>query len=276
MQLYETHKMPRPEIPFIFCDTFRCSRTHLCCICNWHENIEILMVLGGKGFVRVNEDRYPVEEGDIAVVNSGQMHDIFSRDSMHYACLIIDRSFFLQNYLDSNKLTFSPVIKDPELFQMLLSFKENYKKEDSPYQVQLLRRDAMDIIVKLCQDHCGGEVFQKGETRIHATIKKVIYRICSESQNELSLDSIAKDEGWNKSYLAREFRRYTGQTMIEFLNTIRCENARKMLLESDLSVGEVGRRCGFNDQTYFTRVFRKHLGKTPGGYRKEERARRGL
>lgn len=276
MQLYETHKMPQPELPFIYLNKFYCCPTHLSCICNWHENIEILMILEGKGFVRVNEDRFPVSEGDIAVINSGQLHDVFSHDFMRYACLIIDRSFFLQNYLDSNKLTFTPILRDTHLYALLRTFEANYLDHTSPYRIQAVRRDAMNIIVKLCTEFCDGAAPQKGETRIHATIKKVVYRIRTESHTEISLDTIAKDEGWNKSYLAREFRRYTGQTMIEFLNTIRCENARKMLLESDLSVGDVGRRCGFNDQTYFTRVFRKHLGKTPGCYRSEERARRGL
>lgn len=276
MQLYETHKMPQPELPFIYLNKFYCCPTHLSCICNWHENIEILMILEGKGFVRVNEDRFPVSEGDIAVINSGQLHDVFSHDFMRYACLIIDRSFFLQNYLDSNKLTFTPIFRDTHLYALLRTFEANYLDHTSPYRIQTVRRDAMNIVVKLCTEFCDGDAPQKGETRIHATIKKVVYRIRTESHTEISLDTIARDEGWNKSYLAREFRRYTGQTMIEFLNTIRCENARKMLLESDLSVGEVGRRCGFNDQTYFTRVFRKHLGKTPGGYRSEERARRGL
>ena len=103
---------------------------------------------------------------------------------------------------------------------------------------------------------------------MHATIKKVVGQIREESHQDLTLDKIAKAEGWNKSYLAREFHRYTGQTLVSFLNTVRCESAKKLLRESDLSIGEVGRQCGFNDQTYFTRKFRSHTGKTPGEYRK--------
>lgn len=269
MQRYETHAIDNPEIPFIFYNKFHCCATHLSCICNWHENVEIILILEGQGFVRNNEDIFPVREGDIAIINANRLHDIFSKDQMRYACLIVDRTFFLQNYTDSNGICFEPLIRDETLVSLFRTFEADFlSEEETPYRTQTLRGDALQILLRLLKYYSRPEVSQKDESKMHATIKKVVGQIQEESHQDLTLDKIAKAEGWNKSYLAREFHRYTGQTLVSFLNTVRCEAAKKLLRESDLSIGEVGRQCGFNDQTYFTRKFRSHTGKTPGEYRK--------
>lgn len=275
MKLYETHKMDSPELPFIFINTFRCSTNHRCCISNWHENIEIAIITEGEGLVRMDEDIVPVQADDVIVFGSNQLHDIYSETKMRYACLIIDRSFFLQNYVDSNRIFFDPFPKDPALLALLKKFERDFTADPgTPFRTQSIRCTAMQIILSLCRDHGTPDTEEKSEKKMHSTIKKVIAKIRAESHTEISLDKIAKAEGWSKSYLAREFHRYTGLSMITYLNMVRCENAKKMLSTSDLSIGEIGRQCGFNDQTYFTRTFRAHIGKTPGEYRKKKIAER--
>lgn len=270
MQRYETHSMEHPMIPFIFLNNFYCNPTHVSCICNWHENVELLIITKGRGTVQINEQAYSVEKDDIAVIGSNQIHDIFSKDQMEYSCLIIDRSFFLQNDTDSNKFSFRPVIRDPELLRLIQRFEEEFlKTEDTPYRVQALRSCALQILLPLLRQYGKEETETKNEKKIHLTIKKVLGKIRAESHTDLTLESIAKEEGWSKYYLAREFRRLTGQTLVSFLNVVRCENAKKLLIDTNLSVGEIGRRCGFNDHTYFTRTFRAHTGETPGAYRKK-------
>lgn len=272
MQRYETHPMEQPLIPFIFLNTFHCSPSHVSCICNWHENVELLIVTKGRGTVQINEQTIPVEKGDIAVISTNQIHDIFSKDSMEYSCLIIDRTFFLQNGADSNKFTFQPLIRDPKLLHLVERFEKEFQSaEDTPYRAQALRSYALQILLILLRDYSNENDETKSEKKIHLTIKNILGKIRAESHTDISLESIAKEEGWSKYYLAREFRRLTGQTLVSFLNMVRCEKAKTMLKESNMNVGEIGRACGFKDQTYFTRKFRARTGKTPGEYRKSHK-----
>lgn len=269
MKKYEAHTIENPEIPFLFMRDFYCCQNHMSCISNWHENVEILFITEGWGIVRIEDSEFPVKAGDIAIVNMNQIHDIYSKDPMRYACLIIDRTFFLQNGLDSNNLHFKPILRDEKFYSLLKEFETEYcSKENTPFRNQALRSIALQIILMSCRNYSEKEPLPKTDKRIHTTIKKIIRLIREESHTNLTLDKIAKDEGWNKCYLAREFRRYTGQSMITFLNSVRCERAKTLLKESTLNIGEIGRACGFNDQTYFTRTFRTHTGKSPGEYRK--------
>lgn len=272
MKKYEAHTIEKQEIPFLFMNTFHCNSNHSCCICNWHENVEILFITEGSGIVRIEDSELPVKKGEIAIINANQIHDIYTKEDMRYACLIIDRTFFIQNGVDSNELHFRSVIRDDSLYALLKEFEAEFLTEEStPYRTQALRSLVLRIILIICRNYSEKEPLSKTDKKIHATIMHIIGLIRRESHTDISLDKIAKEEGWNKSYLAREFNRYTGQSMISFLNSVRCERAKTLLKESNLNIGETGRACGFNDQTYFTRTFRAHTGKTPGEYRKSHK-----
>jgi AraC-like DNA-binding protein len=100
-------------------------------------------------------------------------------------------------------------------------------------------------------------------------IKKAIGFIRSECQREITLDEVCQLVGLSKYYFAREFKRITGQTIVNYINITRCENAKVMLCESDSSIAQISLQCGFSDQSYFTRVFKATTGISPTKYRKE-------
>jgi AraC-like DNA-binding protein len=91
--------------------------------------------------------------------------------------------------------------------------------------------------------------------------------IRSEVSRDLSLDEVAEFVGLSKYYFAREFRRVTGYTFVTYVNLMRCERAKVLLAQNKLNIGEVGRACGFSNQSYFTRTFRAYTGRLPGVYR---------
>ena len=71
----------------------------------------------------------------------------------------------------------------------------------------------------------------------------------------------------NTSYLSTLFRQVTGMTFKEHLNRIRIEEAARLLSNTDYSVMEIAIACGYKDQSYFTKVFKKLTGLTPKQYR---------
>ena len=66
----------------------------------------------------------------------------------------------------------------------------------------------------------------------------------------------------------RRFKEETGQTFIHFLNDYRLSSASYRLAETDASISEIADASGFNNFSYFIRLFRQKFGTTPGGYRK--------
>jgi AraC-like DNA-binding protein len=81
------------------------------------------------------------------------------------------------------------------------------------------------------------------------------------------IDSIAATLGVDRSTLSRHFRKEAGVTLIQYLISMRIQNAITLLRQSDLPIAEIASRCGYGDYGYFRRVFRQRMGLSPSEFR---------
>ncbi|MGV2795133.1 helix-turn-helix domain-containing protein, partial [Clostridium perfringens] len=89
--------------------------------------------------------------------------------------------------------------------------------------------------------------------------------------NDLSLDHLAELMKLHPNYISSLFKKVTGATFVNYLNAFRIKEAQKLLgTHRHLSVSEFGRRVGFENKHYFTKVFKKYSGITPGASRTSE------
>lgn len=85
---------------------------------------------------------------------------------------------------------------------------------------------------------------------------------------KISLDGVAEHIFMNRSYFCQLFKKEVGMTFGEYLEYVRIENAKRLLSETNLSILSIAEQSGFNNQAYFTRVFKKATDITPMYYRK--------
>ena len=100
-------------------------------------------------------------------------------------------------------------------------------------------------------------------------IQKVISRVEFDLAGDLSLKENAKVLNVNASYLSTLFKKELGMTLTEYVNGKRVEYAIFLLNTTKLSISMVGQRCGIQDDNYFTKIFKKYVGKTPKQFRQE-------
>ncbi|MCR5565903.1 MAG: AraC family transcriptional regulator [Clostridiales bacterium] len=93
------------------------------------------------------------------------------------------------------------------------------------------------------------------------------YYIREHSEQKFSLSEIAGALFVNSNYLARVFKHETGHTLLWYHNAVRCENAKKMLLETKLSVAEIGSAVGYISPAHFSHQFKKMTGVSPSDWR---------
>lgn len=84
---------------------------------------------------------------------------------------------------------------------------------------------------------------------------------------ELSLDRLAEVAGLNRSYLSLLFKKETGITISDFIQLERIEEAKRLIEVPEISLSDIASRLHFNDQSYFTKVFKKYTGITPKQFR---------
>ncbi|WP_345240317.1 AraC family transcriptional regulator [Nibrella saemangeumensis] len=103
-------------------------------------------------------------------------------------------------------------------------------------------------------------------------MKRVLDYTLSHFREEVRVDDVASVAGMATAAFCRYFRRRTGKSFIEYLTELRISHARKLLTQADLSVGQVGLECGFNNISHFHRQFRLQTGTTPLKYQAAYRA----
>ncbi len=87
------------------------------------------------------------------------------------------------------------------------------------------------------------------------------------SDPQLSAKRLADKLHYSRGALSRAFRRESGVTIMDYITRIRLEEAEMLLTNTDERIGDVARKCGFVDHSYFTRWIRKHTGRLPGELR---------
>ena len=101
-------------------------------------------------------------------------------------------------------------------------------------------------------------------------VKTALYYIEKNySNSNLSIIDIAQHCNVNANYLCGMFKSSTGKTINNYVNNLRIEASKKMLLETNLHIAQIADSCGFNDSKYFCKVFGKYVSLTPTEFRKK-------
>ena len=98
-------------------------------------------------------------------------------------------------------------------------------------------------------------------------IKKAIQFISHNFSSPLSLDAVARHVHLNPAYFSSLFKQSTGSSFKEYLNMVRVEESKRLLTNTNYSVIDIAIATGFEDQSYFSKVFKKYTGLTPKQYR---------
>lgn len=98
-------------------------------------------------------------------------------------------------------------------------------------------------------------------------VKQAVVYIDFHFAEELSLSKLAKILNISKSYLANIFKKETGNRVTDYLHSVRMRRAIMLLNSTNLDIGMISHICGYNDENYFIRIFKRINNNTPKQYR---------
>lgn len=114
-----------------------------------------------------------------------------------------------------------------------------------------------------------GFVFDFNAIRHQNVIFKTTDYIKEHLAERISLDQAAAQVYLSKSYFCRIIKSELGCTFTEYVNRLRIERSKALLRSPQLSIAEISLAVGFDDQSYFTRIFKKQTGLSPGKFREQ-------
>ena len=265
---HEEHRIFKGGLPFSLQININRSNINYSKESNWHENLEIELCDKGHGFVLLNAERYEIEENDIVVVNSDVIHYTGSETDLTYSCLIIGTEFCRNVGLDPKSVRFNTIIKSPTVTNLFLELKRIHADNASPYRVAKLNNIVLELLIELAEHHSIANPCSEIDAAKNNLIKSVIIYTRENYDRKITLDEIAKSVHYDKYALCREYKKYTGQTIIDDLNHYRCIKATE-LLKKGTSVSDTADKCGFANLSYFGKTFKKHIGHSPSKIQKK-------
>lgn len=112
----------------------------------------------------------------------------------------------------------------------------------------------------------AGEVF-----RPYAAMQNVLAYVARNFEQSIAVPDLAKMVGLSVSQFERRFKQTLQMTPRQYIQRVRANAACETLVATELSVAEVAAECGYYDQSYFTKQFKRFIGLTPLAYRKQAR-----
>ena len=106
-------------------------------------------------------------------------------------------------------------------------------------------------------------------------VQNLLHYLNREYASDITGELLEKEFGGNFDYMNRVFRKTTGETIFRYLNRVRINHAKALILNSPWKMSVIGSRVGFSDEYYFSRVFKKYTGKSPTEYAREGMNARG-
>ena len=238
--------------------------------CNWHENIEILLVTEGEGAMQYGKENFPLRAHDITVINSGVLHRPYTEQDISYYFIIIDESFCKENGIDTAHMHFCEHLRDEQTERLFLDAAEAIKRygdERTPLCAARARLAVLALLIVLCDKHSVPQPRECAAPSLAEIYVKQAISFVNEAYTErITLDAIAELCGITKFHLAREFKRITGQTVLSYTNTLRCKKA-ELLISEGKSITEAALESGFESLSYFSRTYKSLMGISPSKIR---------
>lgn len=234
-----------------------------------HESAELYYFIAGKGTYHVEGSAYPLSPGDVLLMRPTEGHYIEIDGSVPYERITVNFPLDFFHAVDTEGLLEAPFInrKSGTLNRYARSLFSNDLTE-TIFKVIEQKDDALILKTRLMMLLAEvSEVFRAGavtETPNVTLEYRIIRYLNSHLHQRITIRSLSERYYMSPSQLDRRFKRATGTTIADYLNTKRMLMARR-LLESGHRATDVSQLCGFTDYSAFYRAYRKKFKKAPGG-----------
>ncbi len=108
-----------------------------------------------------------------------------------------------------------------------------------------------------------------GNPSRNSVLDDILYYIDHNYQANIKLESIAPLFGYNSAYLGKIFNKTVGESFNSYVDHMRIEHSKELLLQNNLKVYEIAERVGYRNVDYFHKKFRKYVGESPAEFRKK-------
>lgn len=249
---------------------------------HWHDEMEIIYIKKGHGYVTVDFHQYKVSGGAIVLIVPGQLHSIEQFDdlSMEYENIIFNVSMLLPRTEDTTSTGFlRPFLNGQTTVPSVFTVVSEHHSElsaclDACDEICKTKPQGYDLFIKgklfeffyILSNRCRNE--KNPRTNKSLDKLKIILKFIEKGyMHKITVAEVADRVDFSESHFMRYFKENMGTSFIDYLRDYRLTMAARLLLVSDDTILSVAEEVGFENLSNFNRAFKKKYGVTPREYR---------
>ncbi|MFS0726081.1 helix-turn-helix domain-containing protein [Paenibacillus sp. 1P07SE] len=251
---------------------------------HWHDHIEWLYVKSGRIQVQLDGAYAELQEGELAIVHSRQLHAAQPLvPGSEMVCIVFNEVLVRTGGLDSTEMDyFAPYFNHRMHLPQLL-------KQDNPFTAPVSRAFG-ELVTEFKAKPPGFELFVKAElyrifglmfrysrqqeapgtARAHLAhpFTDLLLHIRRHYHEPITVADAAARVSLSPNHFCKRFKQLTGTSLIDYVHLLRINEAHRLLQESDAPVAAVAERVGYSNLTYFGRMFKRLKRCTPSAVRR--------
>ena len=244
-------------------DGFKAFNSH------WHDCMELIYVSEGSIHITLDDVKKTVSEGQLIIILPKQVHaGIPHADGVKIYSFFLDlesltnktyiTSQFIKPLIDGD-FVFANTTNHPKIINKLYEI-INTPKKYHPVYIQGLYFELIGLLFEYAF------ISQKRSSTIK--IKNILIYIQEHLSEEITPKNISEFFSYSESHLCRMFKNQMGVTVCKYVQNLRIENAKTLLLETNMEIRNISETCGFTDFSYFCRLFKASTNCSPSQFRK--------
>lgn len=245
-----------------------------------HDFFEVLYLAKGSGYHVIDHNKYEIKPPSVFFMSPGQAHKLELSQDIEGFIFIFTSDFYLLNRSDQNSLIEFPFFytlqqDNPPL---LLESKDDVQfmerlfqqgiaelKKDS-YSIEMLR-SILDLILTTCASRYKTPDNTPGKGKGHILVKRFYQLVEEHYHKNMTLGDYADLLTVTPNHLTQVVRQFTGKTSTQIIKLKQIQEIKRLLLHTSLNVTEIANQLNFEDQSYFSKFFKRESGLTPLEYR---------
>lgn len=248
-----------------------------------HDFYEVLYLSNGSGFHIIDSNKYKIVPPCVFFLSPGQAHKLELSSDIQGYIFLFTAEFYLINQKNRNRLLEYPFFFSVDQNTPLLYLKSEHDNkfikslfERGCFEISKLDdeseeiiRSLLDLVLLTCNKIYPDDKNLKRPGKGHILVKNFLRLIEENYQNNLRVNDYAEKLAVTPNHLTQMVRLITGKTSVELLQNKLIVEVKRLLLHTNLTVTEIAIHMNFQDQSYFTKFFKKNTGVTPIQYRKK-------
>lgn len=254
-----------------------------------HNEFEIFIVLKGSGIAKIKNKSYSIKEGDIFLINSGEVHsymrdplytlDVEDTNDVPLFLFVQISNHCLREYFPQirttifNSCNLRDYLSDAEansMINLLVQSAKIYFMEEPLYQLNVLSNVAKVLVS--CYKQVPHEIISEAQKtnlkQKNLRVERIISYIDANFETQIRLQDLAEQENLSPTHFSHLFTSLFGVTFQNYVNIKRMEQCIRLMPNKEKTLLEISYESGFSDPKYMNRMFIKHFGYTPKEYRK--------